>query len=100
MLVTASRNSSDFASRAKPGAPLKVRPVGVFAVFTGEVVRGLAVAVLNFDMVVLPSFWVAEGTRKGDARDQIVDCVSALPLSYGPKAITGFEPATSSLQVK
>src|ERR1700754_147383 len=49
MLVTASRNSSDFGSRAKPGAPSYVRPVATPAVVTALVpVAFRNLVMLNF----------------------------------------------------
>src|SRR5689334_10512864 len=85
MLVTASRNSSERVSRAKPGAPSKVVPDAVGSVTIGPVTawRGAARTreVLNLLMWSSPGHGEG-GRRRGTAEVRVGHGKGALPLSY------------------
>src|SRR4051794_39485381 len=98
MLDTASRKSSERASRSRPRPPSYVRSTRPVEV-TREVGCALAALVLNRAMVNSPEFVVRslrrEAQRREDARvrNSATDFSQMLyPLSYAdPKSTTGVE---------
>src|SRR5688572_28757225 len=82
MLVTARRNSSDFASRVNPAPPSAVRASGSSDVdTTGAVTLGFCLRMANLTMT--PSFGVSvcRGEDQTDQEPPLRASV-ALPLSY------------------
>src|SRR5690606_12045195 len=65
MFATASRNSSERASRRCPGAPSKVCPEATLSDTTGPRPTAAAVARLNFAVTHLPCAGSGQGTGRG-----------------------------------
>src|SRR5262245_48789144 len=108
MFVTDRRKSSPLASRAYPGAPSCVWPVGLASVLTGLDTAVRVFVLLNFAMTRRGSL-LTVGEREPRSRDRARDQRSAKPfrpmlyqLSY-PRRLehgAGLEPATRGVAMK
>src|SRR5689334_22602013 len=99
MFDTASRKSSPLASRAYPGAPSCVRPLGARPVRIGESTAAFTRVLLNL-LILRPPMWRERRCRVPE--DKSVAAHGALATELRPHEVgtAGVEPATTRFAVE